>query len=188
MEKSVVYTRTGDKGMTSLVGGERVSKTDVRLEAYGTVDELNSQLGLLMAYLKDDKENLELLFYVQNKLFTVGSYLATDPSFTSFREDSLLKEVSIEKLEKAIDIIDNSLPKHNKFVLPSGSVSGSQAHICRCVCRRTERRILSLAESHEVDEKIIRFVNRLSDYLFVLSRKCNIDADAVENFWDKSCE
>ncbi len=188
MKKSGIYTGTGDKGMTSLVGGERVSKTDVRLEAYGDVDELNSQLGLLMAYLNNDEENLHLLFYVQNKLFTVGSYLATDPSFTSFREDSLLKEVSIEKLERAIDEIDSTLPRHNKFVLPSGSISGSQAHICRCVCRRTERRILALAELHEVDDKIIRFINRLSDYLFVLSRKCNIDSDAKENFWDKSCE
>ncbi len=188
MEKSVVYTRTGDKGMTSLVGGERVLKTDVRLETYGTVDELNSQLGLLMAYMTDDQENLDLLYYIQNKLFTVGSYLATDPSFTSFREESLLKEVSIEKLERAIDKIDSNLPKHNKFVLPSGSISGSQAHVCRCVCRRTERRILFLSEFHEVDEKIVRFINRLSDYLFVLSRKCNIDNNAVENFWDKSCE
>ncbi len=186
MKKSLIYTRTGDKGMTSLVGGERVSKTDIRLEAYGTIDELNSHIGLLMAFI-GDQDSSSLLYYIQNKLFTVGSYLATDPSFTSFRQESLLSEVSIEKVEEAIDMIDSRLPSLTNFVLPSGTNSASQAHICRCVCRRAERCILQLSEIHDVDEKIVRFVNRLSDYFFVLARKCNVDAGISENFWDKSC-
>ena len=186
MKKSRIYTRTGDQGMTSLVGGERVSKTDIRLEAYGTIDELNSHIGLLMAFV-DDEDHRSLLYYIQNKLFTVGSYLATDPSFTSFRQESLLSQEAIEKIEQTIDVLDAQLPALTNFVLPSGSTQAAQAHICRCVCRRAERGILQLAEVHEVDEKIIQFVNRLSDYFFVFARKCNIEAGIAENFWDKSC-
>lgn len=187
MKKSLIYTGTGDKGSTSLVGGERVLKTDIRLQAYGNVDELNAFIGMLIA-LGISAEDAQLLYFVQNKLFTIGSYLATNPSFTSFREASLLKEDDIERLERRIDVIDSELPKINNFVLPGGSVPAAQAHICRTVCRRAEREILVVSGQYEVDEKILRFMNRLSDYLFVFSRACNITAGHSEVFWDKTCK
>ena len=187
MKKSLIYTRTGDKGTTSLVGGERVEKTDLRLEAYGTVDELSAFLGVLATQLSDSSDK-ELVFYIQNKLFTIGSYLATDPSFTTFRQESLLSEDAILKLEHRIDELDAQLPKLNNFVLPGGSLAAAQAHVCRTVCRRAERAILRVANQYEVDDKILRFMNRLSDYLFVLSRVCNIVASVSEVFWDKSCK
>jgi cob(I)alamin adenosyltransferase len=187
MKKSLVYTRTGDAGQTSLVGGERVSKTDLRLEAYGTVDELSSHLGLLAALLPADSDDRDIIFFVQNKLFTIGSYLATDPSFTDFRQASLLSEAAVERLEQRIDLIDDALPKINNFILPGGTLASAQANVGRTVARRAERLILRVAAEHEVDPKILRFMNRLSDYLFVLSRKCNIDAHRPEVFWDKDC-
>ena len=186
MKKSMIYTRTGDSGTTSLVGGERVAKTDLRLEAYGTVDELNAFIGVLLAQMPAGDDH-DILLFVQNKLFTVGSYLATDPSFTSFRQESLLPESAVEKLERRIDEIDASLPKLNNFVLPGGSLSAAQAHVCRTVCRRAERAILRVSEQYPVDEVILRFMNRLSDYLFVLSRACNILSSVDEIFWNKSC-
>ncbi|MEG1615988.1 MAG: cob(I)yrinic acid a,c-diamide adenosyltransferase [Bacteroidales bacterium] len=187
MKKSLIYTRTGDKGTTSLVGGERVEKTDIRLEAYGTVDELSAFLGVLSTQMPDSVDK-SLIFYIQNKLFTVGSYLATDPSFTSFRQESLMSEDSIVKLESRIDELDGGLPRLNNFVLPGGTLCSAQAHVCRTVCRRAERAILRVSGEYEVDDKILRFMNRLSDYLFVLSRACNINASVTEVFWDKSCE
>ncbi|MGL4293701.1 MAG: cob(I)yrinic acid a,c-diamide adenosyltransferase [Bacteroidales bacterium] len=187
MKKSMIYTRTGDKGTTSLVGGERVEKTDIRLEAYGTVDELSACLGLLAAYMSGS-EDKSLLFYIQNKLFTIGSYLATDPSFTSFRAESLLSEDAVAVLEKRIDELDAALPRLNNFVLPGGTICASQAHVCRTVCRRAERAILRVSTEYEVDDKILRFMNRLSDYLFVLSRACNISEGFAEVFWDKGCK
>lgn len=187
MKKSLIYTRTGDKGKTSLVGGERVDKTDIRLEAYGTVDELSAFLGVLAALIPESPDR-ELLFYVQNKLFTIGSYLATDPSFTTFRQESMLSEDAILRLEQRIDTLDAELPKLNNFVLPGGSLASAQAHVCRTVCRRAERAILRVSDLYEVDDKILRFMNRLSDYLFVFSRTCNVESDVPEVFWDKSCE
>lgn len=187
MKKSLIYTRTGDKGTTSLVGGERVAKTDVRLEAYGTVDELSAFIGLLAAYMENSTDK-SLLFFIQNKLFTIGSYLATDPSFTSFRAESLLPEDAIATLETRIDQLDAELPRLNNFVLPGGTVCAAQAHVCRTVCRRAERAILRVSADFEVDDKILRFMNRLSDYLFVLSRSCNIASGEAEVFWDKTCK
>ena len=187
MKKSLIYTRTGDKGKTSLVGGERVDKTDIRLEAYGTVDELSAFLGVLVLSLHHHADK-GLIGFIQNKLFTIGSYLATDPSFTSFRQESLLSEEAIVRLERRIDEIDEQLPKLNNFVLPGGTPCAAQAHVCRTVCRRAERAILRVNELHEVDDKILRFMNRLSDYLFVLSRACNVDAGIPEVFCDKSCK
>lgn len=189
MKKSLVYTRTGDKGKTSLVGGERVSKTHVRLEAYGTVDELNSHLGVLIA-LAEDKEAQGILKYVQHSLFVVGAYLATNQERRELSADSCITEKPIEMLERAIDELDASLPELKAFVLPGGSYPASYCHVCRTVCRRAERCILALEEELqcEVDEKVKRFVNRLSDYLFVLSRKLNQLARQDEIFWDKSCK
>lgn len=175
MKKSMIYTKTGDKGTTSLVGGTRVPKTHIRLEAYGTVDELNSYLGLLQTYLTDE-EDKQIIFRVQNKLFSVGSYLATDQTQIDLRMESRIEDEDIRMLEQAIDVIDNELPPLNAFILP------------RTVCRRAERRILALAEECDIDARVTAFVNRLSDYLFILTRKLNHLTKTDEIFWDKSCK
>lgn len=187
MKKSLVYTRSGDKGRTSLVGGTRVSKTDDRLQAYGTVDELNAHLGLLLTYLKRD-EDIRMVRWVQNKLFSVGSYLATDQAHVRLDASSILLPADVKRLEDAIDCIDNELPPLQNFVLPGGTRGAAVCHVCRTVCRRAERLILALAESCEVDVVLLSYVNRLSDYLFVLSRMLNICENAEEIFWDKSCK
>lgn len=186
MKKSLIYTRTGDKGKTSLVGGSRVSKTHVRLEAYGTIDELNSQLGLLYTYLIDESDK-KLVLWVQHKLFSVGSYLATDQNNATLRIESQIADEDIQRLEHAIDEADAQLPPLKAFVIPGGSRGSAVCHVCRTVCRRAERRILTMAEEHEVTENVSAFVNRLSDYLFVLARKINILAETDEIYWDKTC-
>ena len=186
MKKSLIYTRSGDKGKTSLVGGARVSKTHVRLEAYGTVDELNSQLGLLYTYLTEE-EDLKLILWIQHKLFSVGSYLATDQTNTTLRMESQIAGADILRLEQAIDEVDSQLPPLKAFVIPGGSRGSAVCQICRTVCRRAERRILSMAEEYEVTGNVSAFVNRLSDYLFVLARKMNLMDGTGEIYWDKSC-
>ena len=186
MKKSMIYTKTGDKGTTSLVGGTRVPKTHIRLEAYGTVDELNSHLGLLQTYLAD--EDKKIIFHVQNKLFSVGSYLATDQAQTKLRMESRIEDEDIRMLEQAIDVIDNELPPLNAFILPGGDRGAAVGHICRTVCRRAERRILALAEECDIDVRVTAFVNRLSDYLFILARKLNQLTKTEEIYWDKSCK
>ena len=185
-KKSLIYTRTGDKGKTSLVGGARVKKTHVRLEAYGTVDELNSQLGLLYTYLTEEGDK-KLILWVQHKLFSVGSYLATDQSNTALRIESQIADEDIHRLENAIDEADALLPPLKAFVIPGGSRGSAICQVCRTVCRRAERRILTMAEEHEVTENVSAFVNRLSDYLFVLARKMNLLVETDEIYWDKSC-
>lgn len=187
MKKSMIYTKTGDKGTTSLVGGTRVPKTHIRLEAYGTVDELNSYLGLLQTYLTDE-EDKQIIFRIQNKLFSVGSYLATDQTQTKLRMESRIEDEDIRMLEQAIDVIDNELPPLNAFILPGGDRGAVVGHICRTVCRRAERRILALAEECDIDARVTAFVNRLSDYLFILTRKLNHLTKTDEIFWDKSCK
>lgn len=193
MEKSMIYTKTGDKGMTSLVGGQRVSKTDLRLEAYGTVDELNSQLGLLLTEVSDASDHA-LLNEVQNHLFVVGGYLATDQSTTQLRAQSVVTPAMIESLEKAVDEIDSSLLKLRAFVLPGGTRGASMAHVCRTVCRRAERRILALnnqlkeRDEAELDANVLSYMNRLSDFLFVLARKMNIIEGQDEIIWKNPCK
>ncbi len=187
MGKSNIYTKTGDKGTTSLVGGVRVPKTHVRLEAYGTVDELNSHLGLLNNYLTEDHDR-NLIYYIQNKLFSVGSYLATDRTKTPLHIESRISAEDIEKLEKEIDEIDGMLPRQTTFILPGGCIAASQANVCRTVCRRAERRIIYLKETCEIEEDITTFINRLSDYLFILSRKLNLLTNTSEISWNKSCK
>lgn len=190
MKKSLIYTRSGDKGTTSLVGGIRVPKTHIRLEAYGTIDELNSCLGVLVSGVTDT-ENKELLQYVQHQLFVIGSYLATDNSQTGLQSGSAVSDESILRLEAMIDRLDASLPPLKGFILPGGSQIASVCHVCRTVCRRAERRILALEEQIpdcRIDENIKCFVNRLSDYLFVLSRKLNQLTQNDEIYWDKSCK
>jgi cob(I)alamin adenosyltransferase len=187
MKKSGIYTKTGDAGMTSLVGGVRVSKLHPRLEAYGTIDELNSEIGLLITYV-DDAQEVELLTEVQRKLFTVGSYLATDQTQRELREQSKMHPEDVQQLEAAIDRVDAELPPLRLFVLPGGTRAASVCHVCRTVCRRAERRIIALAEECEVEPNITAYVNRLSDYLFVLARKLNIQAGQDEIIWKKSCK
>ena len=186
MKKSLIYTRTGDKGKTSLVGGTRVPKTHVRLEAYGTVDELNSQLGLLYTYLTEEDDRKSIL-WVQHKLFSVGSYLATDQNNTTLRMESQIADEDIHRLERAIDEVDALLPPLKAFVIPGGSRGSAVCQVCRTVCRRAERRILAMADGHEVTENVSAYINRLSDYLFVLARKMNLLSQTDEIYWDKSC-
>lgn len=187
MKKSGIYTRTGDKGTTSLVGGTRVTKTDIRLEAYGTVDELNSFLGLLLTYVEEDFDRKQIS-NIQNKLFSVGSYLATDQVQTKLNCASMIYPEDVVILEEAIDRIDQELPPLHSFVLPGGTRGAAICHICRTVCRRAERLILSLPVSCAIDENLMAYMNRLSDYLFVLSRKINLCEKNEEIFWNKSCE
>lgn len=182
----MVYTKSGDKGRTSLVGGTRVSKTHVRLEAYGTVDELNSYLGFLITYLKDEQDR-RFLLKIQNLLFVIGSNLATDIEKTALQSASIITSSHVQDIEIEIDILDNDLPELQAFVIPGGSRAASICHICRTVCRRAERRILTLADNHTVSPEVISFINRLSDYLFVLSRKVNRDEVIDEIFWDNTC-
>ena len=187
MKKSKIYTGGGDKGNTSLVGGFHVLKTHPRLEAYGAVDELNSFIGLLIEEVNDSKTR-ELLLFIQSKLFSVGSYLATDPSKTEYKIESHITCDSIKKIEEAIDLIDSGLPKMTSFVLPGGSRSAALAHICRTVCRRAERNIYCIVEADEVEEPVLVFMNRLSDLLFVIARKECLLKKGEEFFWNNSCK
>lgn len=186
MKKSLIYTGTGDKGTTSLVGGQRVPKSHQRIESYGTIDELNSFIGLLITSL-DNEEDTDFLLFVQHKLFTIGSYLATDQETTELKIESKVTPESIEKIEREIDRLDNELPKMKSFVLPGGCRSASLAHVCRTVCRRAERQIYRLAEEQTVEEPVLVFINRLSDYLFVLARKECINNNGKEIIWDYTC-
>lgn len=184
MKKSIVYTKTGDKGMTSLVGGKRVVKAHVRLEAYGTADELNSFVGLLIEQI-EDKNDLEILSYIQHKLFTVGSYLATETEAISPKAASIITDKDIALLESEMDKMDSELPPLRQFVLPGGSESSARAHICRTVCRRAERCIYRVKEDFPVDDQILMFVNRLSDYFFLLARK-ESNKKGQEIFWNQA--
>ncbi|MDY5813523.1 MAG: cob(I)yrinic acid a,c-diamide adenosyltransferase [Bacteroides sp.] len=183
MKKSLVYTKTGDKGTTSLVGGTRVMKTHIRLEAYGTVDELNANLALLHTYLTDETDKV-FVFEIQYKLFAIGSHLATDRSAIDLHRASVVTDEDIRTMEREIDRVDNLLPPLNAFVIPGGSRASAVAHLCRTVCRRAERRILALGDEGP-EPVVLAYVNRLSDYLFVLSRKMNMDCQKTELFWDR---
>ena len=187
MKKSLVYTKTGDKGMTSLVGGTRVPKTHIRLEAYGTVDELNSNLGLLVTYLSDERDK-NFLKQVQDKLFAVGSHLATDREKTGLKAASIIDWKEVETMESEIDRLDGLLPPLSAFVLPGGSRGAAVCHVCRTVCRRSERRILALAQQVDIATELLAYVNRLSDYLFVLSRKINQEEGKDEIIWNNRCK
>ncbi len=182
-KKSTVYTRTGDAGTTSLVGGTRVAKTDPRLEAYGTVDELNSWLGLLYAESATPEAARAVLLKAMNTLFDIGAALATEPESTW--QPRPLPQSTIAELETAIDELDAALPRHNRFVLPTGHPGAARANIARTVARRAERRILALR--NPVDPAILRYINRLSDYLFILSRAINIFNGRDEIFWSADC-
>lgn len=178
-----IYTRTGDNGKTSLVGGTRVSKASVRLEAYGTVDELNSSIGLLLAIDGVPAEHRQLLTQVQHLLFNLGSQLATEPG--SKWQPTGVSAEDVELLEKAIDRIVGTLPPKFRFVLPGGTVAAAQASVARTVARRCERRMVEMDESGApVAPEAMKFVNRLSDYLFALSRHINIVSGIEEIYWE----
>lgn len=187
MNKLKVYTKTGDDGTTSLVGGKRVRKTDIRLEAYGSIDEMNSLLGLLMTYL-DNSSDLKNVRWIQNKLFSVGGCLATDLVTTKLPESCDITENDILAIESMIDQIEEGLPEHTSFILPGGNRAAAVCHIARTICRRSERVILKLGESQPMNKNLIPFVNRLSDYLFVLSRRLNYLTGTTEIFWQNGCE
>ena len=171
-----IYTKTGDKGTTALANGERVSKTDVRIEAYGTVDELNCWLGLLDASLSDDwrSDIHKQILWVQNKLFNLGAGLSEAPGEWILEED-------VHQLEKWIDAMQNEVPKQNCFLLPSGSEPVCRCHVGRTICRRAERRMIDA----QAEERYVRFINRLSDFLFVLARYITFVRKESETGWKK---
>ena len=182
-----VYTRSGDKGLTSLVGGQRVSKADIRLEAYGTVDELSSHLGLLAALLSEGYEQ-KMIFRIQNCLFNVCANLATDQEKTPLYPSAHLQEGEISLLEQEIDTIMHELPEAQGFILPGGTREAAQAHVCRTVCRRAERCIVALSEVAIVTAEVQQYINRLSDYLFILAKKLNFIAGKQEKIWENACK
>jgi cob(I)alamin adenosyltransferase len=165
-----IYTKTGDLGKTSLIGGTKVPKSHLRIESYGTVDELNSYIGLLSDYLSDG-HSIATLREVQDRLFTIGSSLACDPDKEPSMKIPDLRDTDVSFLEREIDVMQGVLPVMKSFILPGGQVAVSTAHITRCVCRRAERLCINMQE-HElfVDPLVIKYLNRLSDYLFVLAR------------------
>lgn len=165
-----IYTKTGDKGKTSLLGGKKVAKSHYRITSYGDVDELNSFVGLLKDQPGITQELLRQLNWIQEHLFTIGSILATEKDFSGFKLPEIQKN-HIQKLEIWIDEFTAELPELKSFILPGGHPTVSYCHICRTVCRRAERSIIALDSEEQVNENIVPFVNRLSDYFFVMSRK-----------------
>ena len=183
-----IYTKTGDKGTTALFGGTRVPKDHIRIESYGTVDELNSYIGLI----RDQEINphyIKILIEIQDRLFTVGAILATPPEKEVKKNGELrlqklgIVETDIELLENEIDTMEEALPPMTHFVLPGGHTTVSYCHIARCVCRRAERMSVHLDHNEPVVEIVIMYLNRLSDYLFVLARKLSYDLKADEVKW-----
>jgi len=183
-----IYTKTGDCGQTSLIGGRRVSKSDLRLEAYGTLDELNANLALLREHLSTEAGK-EHIIDIQKHLFRLGAQLATPPDATNpkilenCQRVTEITESMTEELENEIDLVEASLPVQHSFILPGGNEATAVCHICRTVCRRAERCCVALNEVSPVDAALLRYLNRLSDYLFVLSRKLCLK-ESEEMFWD----
>jgi cob(I)alamin adenosyltransferase len=183
-----VYTKTGDIGTTALLGGTRVPKDHIRIESYGTVDELNSYIGLV----RDQEINVhykKILMEIQDRLFTVGALLATPPEKEVLKSGELrlkklgILESDIELLENEIDTMEDALPPMTHFVLPGGHTTVSYCHISRCVCRRAERLAVHLSHNEPIDMLVVKYLNRLSDYLFVLARKLSKDLNAEEVIW-----
>lgn len=177
-----IYTKTGDKGETSLIGGTRVPKFHERIEAYGTLDELNSFIGLVRDQAIDAQTKM-LLIEIQDRIFTAESILALDPAHEPLRKLPEILEEDILKLENAIDVMNETLPPIANFILPGGHPVVSYCHIARTVCRRAERLVIKLSQYSKVNELVIKYLNRLSDYLFVLSRKMTRDFGAEETPW-----
>jgi cob(I)alamin adenosyltransferase len=176
-----IYTKTGDAGQTSLIGGVRVPKYHLRIESYGTVDELNSYIGLVKESITDIHVK-NILYEIQDRLFTVGSVLASDPEKSKMKIPDLHEE-DVTLLETEMDAMDLVLPELNNFILPGGNIAASYCHVARCVCRRAERLVVHLQTESEVPQIIAIYLNRLSDFLFMLSRKIVHDAGAIETPW-----
>ena len=176
-----IYTKTGDKGHTSLIGGTRVPKHHIRIEAYGTIDELNSHIGLIRDQ-QIDEHTKGMLIEIQDRLFTIGSTLASDPGISKMKIPDL-KEEDVTLLEQEMDKMSETLPEMRSFILPGGHTTVSFCHIARCVCRRAERLTIHLSENSFVPDIVIIYLNRLSDYLFMLSRKLSQDLHAQEMPW-----
>ncbi len=183
-----IYTKTGDAGTTALFGGTRVPKHHIRIESYGTVDELNSHLGLIRTQNIDSRSK-EMLIHIQDRLFTLGAILATDPARATLKSGKerlnipKIKEEDITLLENEMDRMNDALPPMTHFILPGGNTTVSSCHIARTVCRRAERRATLLNENEPIDERVLKYLNRLSDYLFVLARKLSKDTNAEETQW-----
>ncbi len=182
-----VYTKTGDKGTTSLFGGTKVAKDHIRIDAYGTVDELNSAIGLIRSSKIDLKYDTQLIS-TQKNLFHIGAELATPADKLILangknRLPHMIQSSEIEQLEIWIDEMEEELPALTHFILPGGSMTSSHAHLCRCICRRAERIAVSLKEIEEIREEVLTYLNRLSDYLFVLARKIAHDSGHEEIKW-----
>lgn len=183
MAKEVqIYTKTGDDGTTGLIGGTRVKKYDNRLEAYGTVDELNSHVGIVLSATENERAR-KVLTDIQSKLFVIGAHLAMDENAGALKDQLPCTEKDIELLEQEMDHMFEVLPKLNHFILPTGCQAAAYAHVARTVCRRAERCIVELADQIDVDQNLIKYINRLSDYLFVLARKLNFDKKVAETPW-----
>lgn len=177
-----IYTKQGDKGETSLIGGTRVPKHDKRIEAYGTMDELNSFIGLIRDQAINDYYK-EVIIEIQNKLFTAEALIASDkPENTA--DLPKISEDDIIFLEKEIDKMNENLPELKSFILPGGNTTVSYCHIARTICRRAERLTIKITDKYKIDQIIVKYLNRLSDYLFVLSRKLSIDLNATETHWN----
>lgn len=183
-----IYTKTGDEGTTALFGGTRVPKHNIRIESYGTVDELNANIGAIRSH-EIDAHTKKILKQIQNNLFTIGSTLATDPKKAVLKSGAerlnieKINEDNIKLLETEIDAMNEDLPELTHFILPGGNAAVSYCHIARTVCRRAERRAVLLSENEPVDKQVLIYLNRLSDYLFVLARKLTKDLNAEETQW-----
>ncbi|MBN2807744.1 MAG: cob(I)yrinic acid a,c-diamide adenosyltransferase [Prolixibacteraceae bacterium] len=177
-----IYTKTGDDGTSGLIGGTRVEKFDDRLEAYGTIDELNSWLGLLRTGQVENEVD-EILGFIQHKLFDFGSHLATDQHDGKHTEQSVCEQSAIERIEREIDRMQNQLAELKNFILPGGTSYAAYAHLARTVCRRAERRITLVSKHENVQKNVLVFINRLSDYLFVLARYINLKKGHQETIW-----
>lgn len=178
-----LYTKTGDKGQTSLLGGKKVSKSHLRIDAYGNIDELNAFIGLLKDHKEVDARIGNQFYWIQENLFSIGSILATEPGFKGF-ELPVVTDVEIKQLEVWIDKATAELPELKNFILPGGHEVVSLCHVCRTVCRRAERSIIRLSEEDPVGEYILQFINRLSDYFFVMARKMAQLLKAPETPWN----
>lgn len=177
-----IYTKTGDTGKTSLVGGTRISKGDLQIESYGTVDELNSWIGVLRD-LPVNESRKDILKEIQDRLFTIGADLASESEIVKQKKVPDLFDADVEFLENAMDKMNEEIPPLRAFVLPGGDMAVSYAHVARTVCRRAERNIIRLSEVTEVNPLVIRYLNRLSDYLFVVSRKITQELGTEEVAW-----
>ncbi len=176
-----IYTKKGDAGSTGLIGGSKVLKSNLRIEAYGTIDELNAHIGLVRDQ-PIDKQYIEQLISIQDRLFTMGSCLAAESENVTMKLPQIIKQ-DIEVLEQWIDEMEEQLPEMKHFILPGGHPTVSMCHISRCVCRRAERQVVALSENASVNPLILAYMNRLSDYLFVLGRKLANDLEIEEVKW-----